>query len=191
MRIKGVQGHVAYPDLASNPIHLALPALSDLTAEIWDTGNSFFPATSFQISNINSGTGATNVIPGEIEVLFNFRFSTEVTDKELQERVIDILNRHNLDYSLDWNLSGQPFLTPEGLLVAATVESIEAVTGLNSQLSTAGGTSDGRFIAPAGSEVVELGPINKTIHRVDENISVTDLDDLALIYQQVVPKLLL
>ena len=191
MRIKGVQGHVAYPDLASNPIHLALPALSELTTQIWDTGNSFFPATSFQISNINSGTGATNVIPGEIEVLFNFRFSTEVTDKELQERVIDILNRHNLDYSLDWNLSGQPFLTPEGLLVAATVESIEAVTGLNSQLSTAGGTSDGRFIAPAGSEVVELGPINKTIHRVDENISVTDLDDLALIYQQVVSKLLL
>lgn len=189
LRIKGRQGHVAYPHLASNPIHAAAPALTELTEEVWDQGNEFFPATSFQISNINGGTGATNVIPGELNLLFNFRFSTQVTDQQLRERTAAILDKHGLDYKLDWSLSGQPFLTPEGELVDAAVASIKQTTGLDTQLSTAGGTSDGRFIAPMGTQVVELGPVNATIHQVDENVSIKDLDILTEIYQRLLQNL--
>ena len=189
LRIKGRQGHVAYPHLASNPIHAAAPALTELTQELWDEGNEFFPATSFQISNINGGTGATNVIPGELNLVFNFRFSTQVTDQQLRDRTVAILDSHGLDYELDWSLSGQPFLTPEGELVDATVASIKKVTGMDTQLSTAGGTSDGRFIAPMGTQVVELGPVNATIHQIDENVCIKDLDILTEIYQQLLSNL--
>lgn len=187
--VKGIQGHVAYPQLADNPIHNIAPTLTELSTEHWDQGNEFFPATSFQISNIQSGTGATNVIPGEAKVLFNFRFSTEVTDQELKTRTEAILNKHKLNYQLTWNLSGVPFLTAEGALVEATIESIHEVTGTKTQLSTAGGTSDGRFIAPHGCQVIELGPVNATIHKVDECASVTDIDGLSKIYQKIMEKL--
>ncbi|HAZ95107.1 MAG TPA: succinyl-diaminopimelate desuccinylase [Porticoccaceae bacterium] len=191
LSVKGLQGHVAYPHLADNPVHRAAPALAELAAEEWDQGNQFFPATSFQISNINGGTGATNVIPGELEVIFNFRFSTELTEQQLIERTENILDKHGLEYSANWNLSGLPFLTAEGDLVAATVASIKEVTGLDPELSTAGGTSDGRFIAPHGVQVIELGPVNATIHKIDENISVDDLNTLTDIYQSLLAKLFL
>ena len=187
---KGKQGHVAYPHLAVNPIHSAAPALTALTAETWDQGNKFFPATSFQISNINAGTGVTNVIPGQLEVLANFRFSTEVTEQQLRERTEAILDSHNLEYGIDWNLSGLPFLTAEGRLVEACVAAIQDNTGLETELSTAGGTSDGRFIAPLGTQVVELGPVNASIHQVDEHVDVAQLDKLTLIYQGVLEQLL-
>jgi len=190
LTVKGIQGHVAYPQLASNPIHAVMPAFAELTAEQWDQGNAFFPATSFQISNINSGTGATNVIPGELKALFNFRFSTELTQDDLQRRTEDILNKHDLDYDLKWTLSGQPFLTSEGALVDATVAAINDITGLNTELSTAGGTSDGRFIAPTGTQVVELGPVNATIHKVDECVRAKDLDTLSDIYEGILVRLL-
>ncbi len=190
LRVKGVQGHVAYPHLADNPIHRLAPALTELTNEVWDNGNAFFPATSFQISNINAGTGATNVIPGMCEVLMNFRFSTEVTAAQLKARTEVILSEHNLDYDIDWNLSGQPFLTDRGALVDAVVAAIKDIAGLDTELSTAGGTSDGRFIAPTGAQVVELGPINATIHKIDEHTPVAELDKLALIYQRALQKLL-
>lgn len=190
LRVKGIQGHVAYPHLAENPIHRVSPALADLCAEIWDEGNEFFPATSFQISNINGGTGATNVIPGEVNVVFNFRFSTEVTEEELKQRTQAILDKHQLNYDIKWNLSGAPFLTPRGNLVGAVEHSIKRVTGLDTQLSTAGGTSDGRFIAPLGTQVVELGPVNASIHKIDENTSVKELDQLTDIYQGILEKLL-
>lgn len=188
--VKGIQGHVAYPHLAANPIHLAAPALVELSQEVWDQGNEFFPATSFQISNIRAGTGATNVIPGELEVLFNFRFSTEVTDAELKARTEAILQRHGLNYDLEWTLSGQPFLTPRGDLVDAVTSAIREVTGTETELSTSGGTSDGRFIAPTGAQVVELGPVNATIHKVDEQVSARDLDLLSEIYERVLVRLL-
>jgi len=191
LTVRGVQGHIAYPHLADNPIHRLLPALHALASETWDEGNDFFPPTSFQVSNINGGTGATNVIPGEVEVIFNFRFSTEVTDEQLRQRTHAILDTHELDYSLDWNLSGQPFLTAEGELVAAAVASVEAVTGYKPELSTAGGTSDGRFIAPYGVQVVELGPVNATIHKIDEEVLVADLPRLTDIYQGILEHLLL
>jgi succinyl-diaminopimelate desuccinylase len=190
LTVKGVQGHVAYPHLADNPIHKVAPALAELTTENWDEGNQFFPATSFQISNVNSGTGATNVIPGEAKILFNFRFSTEVTADQLKSRTEDILSKHGLNYELNWNLSGLPFLTPKGALVEATVSSIRDITGLETELSTAGGTSDGRFIAPHGSQVIELGPVNATIHKVDECVCITDLEALSAIYQRILEKLL-
>lgn len=190
LTVKGIQGHVAYPHLASNPIHSAAPALAELTAEQWDEGNDFFPATSFQISNINGGTGATNVIPGELKVVFNFRFSTELTEQDLRQRTTAILDKHGLDYSLQWNLSGQPFLTSEGPLIDATVAAIQEATGLTTELSTAGGTSDGRFIAPTGSQLVELGPVNATIHKVDEQVCAADIDTLSTIYQGILSKLL-
>ncbi len=190
MRIKGKQGHVAYPHLASNPIHSAAPALTELATEVWDQGNQFFPATSFQISNINAGTGATNVIPGELQVVFNFRFSTESTDQTLRQRTESILDKHGLTYEMDWNLSGQAFLTAEGELVEAAVAGILDVTGIETELSTAGGTSDGRFIAPMGTQVVELGPVNASIHQTDENVNIADLDTLTSIYQAVLAKLL-
>lgn len=190
LTIKGHQGHVAYPQLASNPIHNVAPALVELIATEWDRGNEFFPATSFQISNINSGTGATNVIPGEAEIVFNFRFSTELTDADLRERTEAILNKHQLDYSLEWRLNGEPFLTSKGDLIDATVAAIHEVTGLDAELSTAGGTSDGRFIAPTGSQLLELGPVNATIHKVDECIKADDLDTLSQIYEGILKKLL-
>jgi succinyl-diaminopimelate desuccinylase len=190
LNVKGLQGHVAYPHLADNPIHRAAPALAELAAEEWDQGNQFFPATSFQISNINGGTGATNVIPGEVEIIFNFRFSTELTEQQLIQRTEEILDKHGLEYTANWNLSGLPFLTAEGDLVSATVASISEITGRQPELSTAGGTSDGRFIAPHGVQVVELGPVNATIHKIDENISVDDLNTLTDIYQRLLTKLL-
>ena len=190
LTVKGVQGHVAYPHLARNPVHEVAPALAELAATEWDRGNEFFPATSFQISNINAGTGATNVIPGDCQVLFNFRFSTEVTDFELRQRTETILQSHGLDYEIEWKLSGQPFLTDRGALVDATVAAIKERTGADAHLSTAGGTSDGRFIAPTGAQVVELGPVNATIHKVDEHTSISELDTLTGIYQSILKNLL-
>ncbi len=190
LTVKGIQGHVAYPHLADNPIHSVAPALAALTTEIWDNGNEFFPATSFQISNLNAGTGATNVIPGEVHCLFNFRFSTESTAEDLMARTEAILQAHQLNYDITWNLSGSPFLTSRGELIAATQESIHEVTGLETELSTSGGTSDGRFIAPTGTQLVELGPRNATIHKVDECIEAADLEPLSRIYQRILEKLL-
>lgn len=188
--IHGIQGHVAYPHLARNPVHEVALALSELTGEEWDQGNEFFPPTSFQIWHIHAGEGASNVIPGRCEVNFNFRFSPEVTDKVLQERVLAILDRHHLQYDLEWHVSGQPFLTRPGILVNAAKASIKAETGIDSELSTSGGTSDGRFIAPTGAQVVELGPVNATIHKVNECIRASDLDDLSRIYQGILTRLL-
>ena len=190
LTVKGIQGHVAYPHLAENPVHSAAPALAELAAEVWDHGNEFFPATSFQISNIHAGTGATNVIPGELQVVFNFRFSTELTADILKQRTHAILDKHGLDYSIDWNLSGQPFLTARGALVEASVQAIKEITGLETELSTAGGTSDGRFIAPTGAQVLELGPVNATIHKVDEHVNAADLDTLTAIYERTLELLL-
>lgn len=191
LTVRGVQGHIAYPHLADNPIHRLLPALQALTTELWDEGNDFFPPTSMQVSNINSGTGATNVIPGEVQVLFNFRFSTEVNDSELRQRTESILQTHGLNFSIEWQLSGQPFLTSPGTLLEATVASIMEVTGCEPKLSTAGGTSDGRFIAPTGAQVVEVGPINATIHKLNEEVLVADLPRLADIYKGILKRLLL
>jgi succinyl-diaminopimelate desuccinylase len=191
LTVRGVQGHIAYPHLADNPIHRLLPALHALTSEIWDQGNEFFPPTSMQVSNINGGTGATNVIPGEVEVVFNFRFSTEVTEDELRERTQSILQAHEIDYAIQWNLSGQPFLTADGKLLEATVGSIREITGHDPELSTAGGTSDGRFIAPTGAQVVEVGPVNATIHKIDEQVLASDLPRLAAIYKGILTRLLL
>lgn len=190
LTVNGVQGHVAYPHLARNPVHDAAPALAELAATEWDRGNDFFPATSFQISNINAGTGATNVIPGSCEVVFNFRFSTELTEDELRRRTEAVLDKHGLDYQIEWKLSGQPFLTDRGALVDATVAAIRDVTGRDTELSTAGGTSDGRFIAPTGAQVVELGPVNATIHKVDEHTDIADLNTLTHIYHRLLQHLL-
>jgi succinyl-diaminopimelate desuccinylase len=189
LRVKGIQGHVAYPHLANNPIHAVAPALAELSEEVWDNGNDFFPATSFQISNINAGTGATNVIPGEANIVFNFRFSTELTREILQTRTEAILDKHNLDYDLEWHLSGQPFLTAEGELVEATKHAIQQATNIDTLLSTAGGTSDGRFIAPTGAQVVEIGPVNATIHKVNECVKVADIEPLTDIYQHILEQL--
>ena len=189
LRVIGKQGHVAYPHLADNPIHNVAPALAELANTEWDRGNDFFPATSFQISNINGGTGATNVIPGELDIVFNFRFSTEVTEQQLRETTEAILNKHQLNYEIDWHLSGQPFLTAEGELVDAAVTAVKQVTGMNTLLSTAGGTSDGRFIAPMGTQVVELGPVNATIHQINECVAVADLDQLTAIYESLLKNL--
>ncbi|MFW3614612.1 succinyl-diaminopimelate desuccinylase [Billgrantia antri] len=189
LHIRGVQGHVAYPHLARNPIHQAMPALDALVREHWDGGNDFFPATSFQISNLRAGTGATNVIPGDVEVVFNFRFSTEVTHEQLRSRTEAILDAHGLEYQLDWTLNGEPFLTAEGELVEAALHGVEAVLGGRPRLSTSGGTSDGRFIATLGSQVVELGPRNATIHQTNEHVRAADLDDLSRIYEAILTKL--
>ena len=191
LTIKGVQGHIAYPHLVDNPIHRALPALHALASQVWDQGNEFFEPTSMQISNISGGTGATNMIPGEVEIQFNFRFSTEVTDAQLQHRTEAILRARQLDYDIQWQSSGQPFLTARGKLVDATVASIREITGLDPQLSTSGGTSDGRFIAPTGAQVVELGPINATIHKLNEQVLASDLPRLAAIYKGIMERLLL
>lgn len=190
LHIKGVQGHVAYPHLARNPVHEAAAALDELAHTHWDEGNDYFPPTSFQISNLHAGTGAGNVIPGEMHVCFNFRFSTEVTDKQLITRVNELLTRHELDYDITWTFNGQPFLTDSGELVQATQDAITHVNGQPAELSTAGGTSDGRFIAPTGAQVVELGPVNATIHKVDEHVSMADLETLSRIYYHTLKRLL-
>ena len=188
--VKGKQGHVAYPHLAENPFHSASKALAELCSIEWDQGNDHFPATTFQISNLHTGTGVTNVIPGKLKILFNFRFSTESTEDGLKQKVHEILDKHSLNYDLEWNLSGNPFLTAEGELVQAIVESVEQQLGYKPELSTSGGTSDGRFIAPTGTQVVELGPLNATIHQIDECVSVQSLDDLSEIYEYTLIKLL-
>jgi succinyl-diaminopimelate desuccinylase len=188
--VKGIQGHVAYPHLARNPIHESTLALAELANTHWDNGNESFPPTSFQISNINGGTGAGNVIPGELKVCFNLRFSTQVTDQQLITRVTTVLDAHKLDYDINWTFNGQPFLTDSGELVEATQQAIEYCTGRKTLLSTAGGTSDGRFIAPTGAQVIELGPVNATIHKIDECVKINDLDILADIYQDILKRLL-
>ncbi|MCC2615995.1 succinyl-diaminopimelate desuccinylase [Aestuariibacter halophilus] len=190
LTVKGIQGHVAYPHLARNPVHQASAALAELAQTHWDDGNIFFPPTSFQISNIHAGTGAGNVIPGQLDVLFNFRFSAEVTDQALIKRVYEVLDRHALEYDIDWTFNGQPFLTDHGKLLDATQRAIEEVTGHCTELSTAGGTSDGRFIAPTGAEVIELGPVNATIHKVNEQVKIDDLEQLALMYERIMEHLL-
>lgn len=191
LMIHGKQGHVAYPHLVRNPIHLAAPALAELSAEIWDQGNDYFPPTSLQISNIHAGTGATNVVPGELEAKFNLRFSTELNAAQIKTRVHAILDRHKLEYALDWVLSGNPFITEEGSLVNACRDSIKAITGIDTELSTSGGTSDGRFIAPTGAQVVELGPCNATIHQINEHVRAKDLDTLSELYENILARLLL
>ena len=188
--VKGVQGHVAYPQLTKNPVHLAAPALAELAVEKWDDGNEHFPPTTFQISNAHAGTGAMNVVPGVFEIDFNFRFATASTPQSLQDRVHAILDRHGLEYDLHWDCSAQPFLTPNGRLVELMVESIRKHTGLTPEVSTSGGTSDGRFIATLCPETVEFGPINATIHQIDECVAVADLEPLARIYEDVMQRLL-
>ncbi|WP_075179841.1 succinyl-diaminopimelate desuccinylase [Neptunomonas phycophila] len=190
LKVTGIQGHVAYPHLVRNPIHEVAPALATLASTEWDKGNEFFPPTSFQISNIHSGTGATNVVPGDIVIDFNFRFSTEVTAAQLKERVTKILDQHTTEWNIDWILSGNPFITAEGSLVNAVQASILDITGRETELSTSGGTSDGRFIAPTGAQVVELGPVNATIHKVNECVKASDLDLLSDIYENVLARLL-
>jgi succinyl-diaminopimelate desuccinylase len=190
LTVHGKQGHVAYPHLADNPIHLAAPAMTELSNEVWDHGNDFFPATSFQISNVNAGTGANNVIPADINIVFNFRFSTELTAEQLKARTHAILGKHHLNYTLDWSLSGQPFLTAEGELVAAAQAAIKEIVGVETQLSTSGGTSDGRFIAPTGAQVLELGVLNASIHQIDEHVDVASLEPLTELYQRILVKLL-
>lgn len=190
VKVKGIQGHVAYPQLAKNPIHLVSPALTELSQTQWDKGNEFFPATSFQISNINSGTGAGNVIPGELDLQFNFRFSTEVTADELKSRVVSIFDHHGFDYEINWTLNGLPFLTSAGSLVDATVKAIEHVAHYAPSLQTTGGTSDGRFIAQTGAQVIELGPCNATIHKVNECVSIEDLEKLTDMYYHILIELL-
>ncbi|MBK1695026.1 succinyl-diaminopimelate desuccinylase [Chromatium weissei] len=190
LKIHGKQGHVAYPQLALNPFHASATALAALCAEIWDHGNEHFPPTSLQIANLHMGTGADNVIPAQLEAQFNLRFSTEQTPERIQMRVAEILNAGGFRYDLSWRLSGHPFLTPAGELVDAARAAIHAVTGVNTQLSTSGGTSDGRFIAPTGAQVVELGPLNATIHQIDECVSVVELEQLTKIYQELMERLL-
>ena len=189
LTIKGVQGHIAYPHLAKNPIHLFAPALAELVATEWDKGNAFFPATSWQVSNIHGGTGASNVIPGELVVDFNFRFCTESTPESLQQRLVALLSRHQLDYDLKWTLGGLPFLTTPGTLVDAVRGAIQAETGLQTELSTTGGTSDGRFIAKICPQVIEFGPLNATIHKINENVPVDSLDPLKNIYKGMLERL--
>jgi succinyl-diaminopimelate desuccinylase len=189
LRIHGVQGHVAYPHLADNPVHRAMSALNELVTIEWDQGNEFFPPTSMQIANVQAGTGSNNVIPGEMFVQFNFRFSTELTDALIKQRVQELLDSHNLNYSIDWWLSGQPFLTSRGALVDAVVNAVEHYAELTPQLLTTGGTSDGRFIAQMGAQVVELGPVNATIHKVNECVHAADLQLLSRMYQRIMEQL--
>ena len=191
LKIIGKQGHVAYPQLANNPIHLAAPFLAELTAIEWDNGNQFFPPTSLQVANINAGTGASNVIPGTLEMDFNLRFSTEITPDEIKQKVQKLIEKHQFDYEIEWILTGMPFLTSEGDLVKATVAAIKEVTGIDTELSTSGGTSDGRFIAPTGAQVIELGPTNASIHQINECVGIEELDILEKIYYGILAGLLL
>jgi succinyl-diaminopimelate desuccinylase len=188
--VKGVQGHIAYPHLVKNPVHSVAPALAELAASVWDKGNEYFPPTSWQVSNFHAGTGADNVVPGSAEILFNFRFSTASTPEALQARVHAILDRHGVDYTLDWTLSGKPYLTPRGRLVEAVSQAIRETAGIETQLSTSGGTSDGRFIADICPEVIELGPLNATIHKIDECIAVADIEPLSRTYERTLQLLL-
>jgi len=193
LTVKGIQGHIAYPHLARNPIHLAAPALAELAATVWDQGNAYFPPTSWQVSNIHGGTGASNVIPGSVVIDFNFRFCTESTPEVLQQRVVDILQRHGLQpgtgHELVWTIGGRPFLTAPGTLVDAVRTAIRAETGIETQLSTTGGTSDGRFIAQVCPQVIELGPPNATIHKIDEHVAVADIEPLKNIYRRTLEQL--
>ena len=184
LTVKGVQGHIAYPQLAKNPIHLLAPALAELVSIQWDNGNDFFPPTTWQVSNIHSGTGASNVIPGECVVDFNFRFCTESTPEQLQQRLTAVLNKHGLDFDLQWVIGGLPFLTPPGDLVGAVQAAIREEVGIETELSTSGGTSDGRFIAPICPQVIELGPPNASIHKIDEHVAVSELEPLKNIYRR-------
>jgi len=190
LTIKGRQGHVAYPQLADNPIHRAGPVLAELASIEWDRGNEYFPPTTFQVSNIKAGTGAENVIPGSIELQFNLRFSTESTAESLKSRITAMLDGHGLNYDIQWRLSGHPFLTPAGELVEAARHAIQATTGIATELSTSGGTSDGRFVAPTGAQVVELGPVNATIHQTNECVNIAELDRLSAIYEEILKQLL-
>ncbi len=190
LTVRGVQGHVAYPELVRNPIHLAAPALAELAATRWDAGNAEFPPTSFQISNLQAGTGANNVVPGTLEALFNFRYCTQSTAASLRERVEALLARHGLDHSLRWDHSGEPFLTGEGPLRRAVVAAVGEVCGIVPEPSTGGGTSDGRFVAPLGAQVVELGPLNASIHKIDEGVRLADLERLPALYGAVLRRLL-
>jgi succinyl-diaminopimelate desuccinylase len=189
--VKGIQGHIAYPHLVKNPIHMVAPAIAELATTLWDQGNEYFPPTSWQISNINGGTGATNVVPGIVEILFNFRFSTASTEDSLKERVHAILDKHNVQYDLLWELSGKPYITPKGSLVAAISQAIEQSYGISPELSTSGGTSDGRFIADICPQVIEFGPLNATIHKLNECVAVADIEPLKLTYQRTLENLLL
>ena len=188
--IKGVQGHIAYPHLVKNPIHMVAPAIKDMVDTVWDNGNEYFPPTSWQISNMNGGTGATNVVPGEVEILFNFRFSTASTEQNLKERVYAILDKHELNYDLDWEYS-PPYITPRGNLVEAIAEAIQECYGVSPELSTTGGTSDGRFIADICKQVIEFGPLNATIHKLNECVAVADIEPLKDTYRITLEKLLL
>lgn len=190
LTVSGIQGHVAYPELAENPIHAFAPALKELTEEIWDRGNRFFPPTSLQVSNIHAGTGAENIIPGSLEALFNLRFCTELDEETIKRRTRAILDKHGFDYELQWRLSGNPFLTEKGPLIDAAHDAIEKVTGYRPKDDTGGGTSDGRFVAPTGAEVIELGPINESIHKINEHIALEDLEILSSIYENVLINLL-
>jgi succinyl-diaminopimelate desuccinylase len=188
--VKGVQGHIAYPQLGRNPIHELAPALAELAGTAWDSGNEYFPPTTWQVSNIHAGTGAANVIPGELEMLFNFRFSTASTAEDLRSRVREILDRHRLEYALEWTLGGEPFLTPRGALVDALAGAIREVAGIDTEVSTTGGTSDGRFIKRICPQVVEFGPVNTSIHKLNEHVELAAVDPLRRIYQRVLEKLL-
>lgn len=190
LTIQGIQGHVAYPHLARNPIHQFAPALAELTATVWDNGNDYFPPTTWQISNFNAGTGATNVIPGTLNLKFNFRFSTASTADGLKQHVEELLKRHGLEYNLEWTLGAKPFITPDGPLADAARQAIKTVTGIDTELSTTGGTSDARFIAEIAEQIIELGPVNASIHMIDEHIDVDALPQLAKIYQQIFSRLL-
>ena len=191
LRVLGMQGHVAYPNKADNPIHRFAQALAELTTEVWDHGNEFFPPTSFQVSNINGGTGADNVIPGRLDVLFNFRFSTAITEAEIKSRIHALLDRHGLNYELNWRLSGPPFLTTQTELIEAVQQALEQVVGFRAKPDTGGGTSDGRFIAPTGAQVVEVGVLNGSIHKINEHTPVGDLETLSQVYRQVLVNLLM
>lgn len=190
LTIKGIQGHVAYPEIAENPIHTFAPALKELTEEVWDSGNQFFPPTSLQVSNINGGTGAENIIPADVEVQFNLRFCTELDEQTIKQRTTAIFDKYDFKYDLQWRLSGNPFLTEKGELIDAAHTAIKKVTGLKTLDDTGGGTSDGRFIAPTGAQVIELGPLNESIHKINENVGVEDLEILSEIYENILIDLL-
>ena len=190
LKVKGIQGHIAYPELIKNPIHEVAPAIDDLVKTIWDEGNEYFPKTSWQISNINGGTGATNVVPGFVEILFNFRYSSASTADMLKTRFEEILNKHQLDYDVDWQHSGEPYLTEKGSLVEVLSDAVEEISGVKPTISTTGGTSDGRFISKLCDQVVEFGPINESIHKINENVIIDDIETLKDVYKLTISKIL-
>jgi len=190
LKFQGVQGHIAYPQLADNPVHFGLAPLQALCAEVWDEGNAAFPPTSFQISNLNAGTGTDNVIPGILDVMFNFRYSTASTEAQLKARVSEIVSRYTQKYSLNWHLSGEPFLTGQGRLIDVAIETIAEIRGVRAQTSTSGGTSDGRFIAPTGAQLIELGPCNATIHKINECVNIKEIEDLSVIYENILQRII-